>query len=69
MPDLAPGDFYLFNALKGALGGKKFDTDDDMKAAVHHGSGVIHKIFFPHHLCVGEALAHMHMRRAKRLLC
>lgn len=34
-PDLAPIDFYLFGPLKGAFGGKKFDTDDDLKAVVH----------------------------------
>ena len=34
-PDLAPSDFYLFGPLKNALWGRRFSSDDDVKAAVH----------------------------------
>lgn len=33
-PDLAPSDFHLFRYLKEFLGGKRFDTDDEVKEAV-----------------------------------
>ena len=33
-PDLAPSDFYLFGPLKDFLRGQRFDSDDDVKAAV-----------------------------------
>lgn len=33
-PDLAPCDYYLFSKLKSDLRGRKFETDDDLQAAV-----------------------------------
>ena len=33
-PDLAPRDFHLFLHLKKFLGGKRFDSNDDLKDAV-----------------------------------
>ena len=33
-PDLAASDFHLFRYLKEFLGGKRFDTDDEVKEAV-----------------------------------
>lgn len=33
-PDLAPSDYFLFKNLKKELKGKRFHTDDDVKAAV-----------------------------------
>ncbi|GBL73736.1 hypothetical protein AVEN_230719-1 [Araneus ventricosus] len=33
-PDLAPSDFHLFGPMKKFFGGKKFDSDDELKRAV-----------------------------------
>ena len=33
-PDLAPSDFYLFGPMKEALGGTRFETDEDVMKAV-----------------------------------
>ena len=33
-PDLAPSDYYLFSKLKKYLRGRKFDDDEEDKAAV-----------------------------------
>lgn len=33
-PDLAPSDYHLFRYLKNFLGGKRFDTDEELKTAV-----------------------------------
>lgn len=33
-PDLVPSDYYLFSKLKSDLRGRKFQTDDDLQAAV-----------------------------------
>jgi len=33
-PDLAPGNYHIFPALKDHLGGHKFQNDDDTKIAV-----------------------------------
>ncbi|GBM95572.1 hypothetical protein AVEN_34292-1 [Araneus ventricosus] len=33
-PDLAPSDYYLFGPKKRFLGGKKFDSDDELKWVV-----------------------------------
>lgn len=33
-PDLAPSDFHLFRYLKEFLGGKRFETDDEVKETV-----------------------------------
>lgn len=33
-PDLAPSDFYLFTFPKTHMGGKKFQTDEEVKQAV-----------------------------------
>lgn len=33
-PDMAPSDYYLFRDLKKALRGRRFSTDDELKAAV-----------------------------------
>jgi len=34
-PDLAPSDFSLFPTLKEFLGGRRFNSDEDVKDAVH----------------------------------
>lgn len=34
-PDLAPSDYHVFGPLKGALGGKKFQSNDEVIQAVH----------------------------------
>lgn len=40
-PDLAPSDFHLFPKLKTFLGGQKFDTNDEVIAAVEeHFAGL-----------------------------
>ena len=33
-PDLAPSDYHLFGALKRALSGERFTTDNELKHAV-----------------------------------
>jgi hypothetical protein len=30
-PDFAPSDFHLFGMLKGAVGGRRFRCDEDVK--------------------------------------
>jgi hypothetical protein len=34
-PDLAPSDYHLFGPLKGALRGRRFTSDQEVKEAVH----------------------------------
>ena len=34
-PDLPPSDYHLFRALKEALRGRRFTSDQDVKEAVH----------------------------------
>ena len=34
-PDLAPSDYFLFGHLKNSLGGKRFSSNEEVKAAVN----------------------------------
>jgi hypothetical protein len=34
-PDHSPSDFHLFGSLKEALGGRRFQCDEDIKNTVH----------------------------------
>jgi len=34
-PDLAPSDYHIFRPLKEALRGRRFNSDEEVKAAVH----------------------------------
>lgn len=34
-PDIAPSDFHVFSALKEAMGGKHFRSDEEVKTAMH----------------------------------
>ncbi|XP_063387179.1 histone-lysine N-methyltransferase SETMAR-like [Cydia fagiglandana] len=46
-PDLAPSDYFLFNNLKKELRGKRFTSDEEMKAAVEeHFEGQNKEYFF-----------------------
>jgi hypothetical protein len=45
--DLAPSDYHVFGPLKEALGGKKFNMDDEIKEAVHSGLRSQSEEFFP----------------------
>jgi histone-lysine N-methyltransferase SETMAR len=45
-PDLAPSDFHLYGPLKQALRGRRFSSDDDVKAAVHQWLRAQLKTFF-----------------------
>lgn len=46
-PDLAPSEYYLFSKLKSDLQGRKFETDDDLQAAVEaHFATKEDKYFF-----------------------
>jgi histone-lysine N-methyltransferase SETMAR len=40
-PDLAPSDFYLFGALKDAICGKRFGSDDEVAEDVAVSAGLI----------------------------
>jgi hypothetical protein len=46
-PDLAPCDYYLFPNMKKDLRGKKFESDEEVKAAIStHFEAKDKKIFF-----------------------
>jgi transposase len=45
-PDLSPSDYKLFNALKSALSGKKFEETDDLKDFVNDWFGELSPSFF-----------------------
>lgn len=45
-PDLAPSDYYLFRDLKSALRGKRYDSEEDMKAAVEEHFTGLDKTYF-----------------------
>lgn len=45
-PDLAPSDYHLFGPLKQALRGRRFDSDEAVKEAVHSWLAAQPKTFF-----------------------
>jgi hypothetical protein len=45
-PDLAPSDYNLFGALKEALRGRRFTSDQDVKEAAHAWLAAQPKTFF-----------------------
>lgn len=45
-PDLAPSDFHVFGKLKDAMGGKHFQSDEEVKTAVHEWLQAQPKEFF-----------------------
>jgi histone-lysine N-methyltransferase SETMAR len=57
-PDLAPSDYHMIGPLKEALGGKKFQSDEEIHRAVHDWLKSQPKGFFPqefrHFVRVGE---------------
>ena len=62
-PDLAPSDFHLFPKLKESLRGQRFQTDDDVMAAVNEWfqeqmvSGADGRIFLTWHQGLGTSLS------------
>jgi histone-lysine N-methyltransferase SETMAR len=60
-PDLAPSDFHLFRLLK-ALRGRRYDDDDDVKAAVHLWLRAQPKTFFLMASKSGRKLGKMHRK-------
>lgn len=42
-PDVAPCDFWLFKKLKTEFGGKEFDSENDLAAAIYVFLGSIHE--------------------------
>ncbi len=45
-PDLAPSDYHLFPALHRWLGGRRFNDNDAIKAAVHEYFAKLDRNFF-----------------------